>query len=472
MNYSTCVLILCIFCVSCKKEPQIQPPVSQVNASFTLQKACSILDDSTQYIDSSIVFVNGSDTGRSVTYKWDFGDNTFSTEKNPTHKFAKPGIYTITLYTLLNNRNSDTAYRKVRIIIGQRELKTTFTFNEAVGLDESSDKGTLALISHYNTGNSRSYSLYSVDSLLKQKWIKLIPGTPGTIRLSSIKKISANEYILSGNYNPGNTNQFALSKINANGDLIWQKYISNLTGINNYTLVASDGSLITIGNSDEDRFTLVVKCDAAGNEIWRRSYINVVRPPLFRAANKIIEVPGGFVFASVAEDNTNRLFLTKIDFNGNTTMQSFTTARGLFRKITGVGVAYTNNAFMVYTNETSNVYMFDSSLSFIEVRDISNDLVNDGIAGNNKFYLAQGRFESSYIKQLNSNGSQVWSSTIPNGITLSCSSNFTRAKLFGKKLIYTSYNEIVAFADQQNETGSVTSSSVYLLKYLPNGDLR
>ena len=46
----------------------------------------------------TIVFASGSSTGASCWY-WDFGDGTTSTEPNPTHTYAVPGTYTITLRT-------------------------------------------------------------------------------------------------------------------------------------------------------------------------------------------------------------------------------------------------------------------------------------------------------------------------------------------------------------------------------------
>lgn len=51
------------------------------------------------FCDSLVVdFVNESiSIGPDVTYLWNFGDGTFSTEENPTHSFVLPGFYTVTL---------------------------------------------------------------------------------------------------------------------------------------------------------------------------------------------------------------------------------------------------------------------------------------------------------------------------------------------------------------------------------------
>ena len=47
------------------------------------------------YVVSTIKFNNTSSMSGDVT--WDFGDGTTSTDQNPTHKFAKAGIYNVSL---------------------------------------------------------------------------------------------------------------------------------------------------------------------------------------------------------------------------------------------------------------------------------------------------------------------------------------------------------------------------------------
>jgi PKD repeat protein len=36
-------------------------------------------------------------TGSITSYSWDFGDSVTSTEQNPTHSYAAPGTYSVTL---------------------------------------------------------------------------------------------------------------------------------------------------------------------------------------------------------------------------------------------------------------------------------------------------------------------------------------------------------------------------------------
>jgi hypothetical protein len=44
-----------------------------------------------------MVFFNDESTGDISSWKWDFGDGSFSSEQNPVHFYSKPGYYVVTL---------------------------------------------------------------------------------------------------------------------------------------------------------------------------------------------------------------------------------------------------------------------------------------------------------------------------------------------------------------------------------------
>jgi hypothetical protein len=474
----TSLFFLLIFTlVSCKKDPdpvKEDPPPPKIRADFSFEKDCNLLlvNDTTQFLDSITLFKNFSDTGLQVTYKWDFGDNQISTEKNPAHAYSKPGVYPVTLYTYYNQQPSDTFSRNLLIIIGQREFKGSLAYATGIDFDEAPDKGILALVVEEASWGSPSYSILSVDSLLRKKFLKPLPGS--SIRLKSLKRINATEYILSGNYQMGNTNQFALSKINANGDLLWEKYISNLAGENTYTLPTANGSLITIGNSSStvNPYTIVVKCDANGNELWRKQFDGVQIPTLIRSANNIIEIPTGYAFAALQPTvNYSVIVLTKLDFNGNVTGQA-TAAPGNIGTISEAGVAYTNNTFMVYATRTQNIFMFTSAPSFINSRQLYGSGISHGIAANGKFYINEGTFQYASYKQLSDAGVEEWSIPFGNAIRLSCFSVHFGATRYGRKVLYTSYNEVIGMADGQNNPDYFNGSSVYLVKAYNNGKIK
>ncbi len=65
-------------------------------------------------VDNLVVVFENKTTGAN-TYKWDFGDGITSTEKSPTHTYAKKGKYVPTLYATASNGQISEASTVVRI---------------------------------------------------------------------------------------------------------------------------------------------------------------------------------------------------------------------------------------------------------------------------------------------------------------------------------------------------------------------
>lgn len=61
--------------------------------------AFTIVDASVCFGDT-VYFTNGSTAGADVVYAWDFGDGNTSTETDPAHLYAGPGVYDVTLALL------------------------------------------------------------------------------------------------------------------------------------------------------------------------------------------------------------------------------------------------------------------------------------------------------------------------------------------------------------------------------------
>ncbi|MFM2283855.1 MAG: hypothetical protein RL222_1359 [Bacteroidota bacterium] len=88
-------IAMALFATSCTKE--CEEPTVAVVASFTVPE-----DPTTD----GVTFTNTS-TGAD-TYLWDFGDESTSTEKNPTHPYDEPGYYTIKLTASKGNVSATT----------------------------------------------------------------------------------------------------------------------------------------------------------------------------------------------------------------------------------------------------------------------------------------------------------------------------------------------------------------------------
>jgi PKD repeat protein len=81
-------------------------------ASFTYTPTDITIQDAVNFIDTS------QDTdGSIVSWYWDFGDGTTSTDRNPTHKYSSEGNYTVTL-TVTDNDGAQNVTSKTITVKG------------------------------------------------------------------------------------------------------------------------------------------------------------------------------------------------------------------------------------------------------------------------------------------------------------------------------------------------------------------
>lgn len=70
--------------------------------------------------------------GNITSWHWDFGDNTNSTEQNPTHTFAEPGTYTVTL-TVTDDQGGSNTKSQTFTVPSKRELLQLWTLQVFIG---------------------------------------------------------------------------------------------------------------------------------------------------------------------------------------------------------------------------------------------------------------------------------------------------------------------------------------------------
>ena len=85
-----------------------QPPVAKFSASPTTGK-----------VPLKVSFTDKS-TGKPTSWKWTFGDGTYSTKQNPVHKYTKAGKYTVTL-KVTNADGTDTETRCGYIVASKKK---------------------------------------------------------------------------------------------------------------------------------------------------------------------------------------------------------------------------------------------------------------------------------------------------------------------------------------------------------------
>ena len=96
-----------------------QAPVAEFSASPTSGKA-----------PLNVVFTDKS-TGTPTAWKWNFGDGTTSTARNPTHKYSKTGKYTVTM-TATNEAGSNTITKSNYITVTSTTTKPVASFTSDI----------------------------------------------------------------------------------------------------------------------------------------------------------------------------------------------------------------------------------------------------------------------------------------------------------------------------------------------------
>lgn len=100
----------------------------------------------------SVIFADRS-TGSHLSYYWDFGDGTYSTDKENVHTYVSAGTYNVTL-TVMNSAGSSTECKERYIKVTKDEpLKANFTSNVT--------GGTLPLVVQFNDTSTGSPSSWS-----------------------------------------------------------------------------------------------------------------------------------------------------------------------------------------------------------------------------------------------------------------------------------------------------------------------
>ena len=95
-------------------------PVAQFDAHYAFST-----------IPAEVTFTDNSLGSTPMTYLWDFGDGSTSTDQNPGHNYIQRGTYTVSL-TVKNAYGSSTAIKKNFITIGVAP-KAGFTANPTTG---------------------------------------------------------------------------------------------------------------------------------------------------------------------------------------------------------------------------------------------------------------------------------------------------------------------------------------------------
>jgi len=148
-------------------------------------------------------------------------------------------------------------------------------------------------------------------------------GEPGVDIAFSVKQDGDSSVYVFGYSNNTSTSQedFALSKLRPNGDLIWTKYYGTPDiDFGLYMNLADSFDVIMVGhietNTSLGQEILVIKVDSSGQELWRRNYGGIGNQSC-RYIEKTTD--GNYILCGYRTDpfGQNDIYVLKLDANGN-----------------------------------------------------------------------------------------------------------------------------------------------------------
>lgn len=140
-------------------------------------------------IQSGVVtFINQTTGG--TNYLWNFGDGTSSTEQNPTHAYANPGQFTVTL-TVMNECGSYTFTQIIDPKVGVREID----FIKNIKLFPNPNAGHLTL--EINSASGENLMLKVVDIMGKMVYTKELKLTNGLSKTElNLQNLASGTYMV------------------------------------------------------------------------------------------------------------------------------------------------------------------------------------------------------------------------------------------------------------------------------------
>jgi len=107
-RFSIALLCIAFFISSCKKSTPAPAPTSSFDIGNSTESSITI----SQYYTGSLI--NNSTNG--VSYTWDFGDGTTSTEKQPVYTAIKTGQFTLSLKVINADGQTSVATKQVKVV--------------------------------------------------------------------------------------------------------------------------------------------------------------------------------------------------------------------------------------------------------------------------------------------------------------------------------------------------------------------
>ena len=354
------VSIIILGNLTCKKEP-----------AFYVAKTSFTIRNEKAYVDSLVRFTNNSDT-KHVTFVWDFGDGTTSDSLNPSHTYTDHGKYIITLKTFVNKLFSNSSSQTLTVIVGEK-LYSLKKITEGFNFAEGKDSSIVVIGQTWDTPDGSQMFLSKFDKNLRPLWVKY-PDKNLSPYVGSIERMSDGNFIIAGSLdNSANSNHFSLSKLDQQGNVMWDNKYDQTNGQCVFASETKDGGIIGIGMEDTEIVPMVtvLKADRNGNFQWKKNF----KKEWLMFANNIIPLDDGYLFASStrgqysATNSLDSLVITKINLDGEVVWKKAKEWQYYYYIIYTVfsSTIALNNNYIVVVNDGNNfVMVFDQKGNFIK----------------------------------------------------------------------------------------------------------
>ena len=214
-----------------------------------------------------------------------------------------------------------------------------FTFNS---IQRTSDGGYIAsgvADAKFSSGYANVLAVMKLDASGAVQWSNVYYGTnwlsgPAGSSPYPIFQTADGGFVLSGTVQASAypfENLFFLLKLDAQGNIVWQKGYGGVSGTYDYTseqggaAATSDGGYVLAGESDVFQHAIngwIVRTDGSGNLVWQKSYSGLTSD-VGNVLNGIIQTSDGGFAATGNSWTPNQtyggpgLWLAKIEPNGN-----------------------------------------------------------------------------------------------------------------------------------------------------------
>ena len=133
---------------------QMLPAIMHIIAEF-IPPTASFESNSPVCLGEAMVFTDTSDPGvpgQIIAWAWDFGDGGTSSEQNPTHLYAAPGTYTVTLTITQAQTHLTDTYSAVVEVLSLPEAGFTYAVNEVTVTFTNTSANTTAYFWTFGDG--------------------------------------------------------------------------------------------------------------------------------------------------------------------------------------------------------------------------------------------------------------------------------------------------------------------------------